>query len=453
MRLDYNPPKSSFINRSGAPKRLPALILIASMAFSLGFFLYRTAVTQTEARMTPETGQALTASSSPAIQAPKPDAAPAQPEIKRDSAKGVVNPGDTVTALLGKYFTPREIHQISQKSKSVFPLSGICAGQPYELCTVDGSFESFLYEIDRNEQLLIRKNADDFEISRVPIPYTIETEVIRGTITSNLFSAVTEAGEAPELAIALADIFAWDVDFILDIREGDSFKALVEKRYREGKPDGYGRIMAAEFVNRGQSYQAILFKDGDRPADYFDPDGKSLRKAFLKAPLSFTRISSGFTMRRFHPITQTWKAHPAIDYAAPVGTPIKTVGDGTITRAGYTRGNGNFIEVRHTNGYTSLYLHMSKFARGMSKGKRLSQGQVIGYVGSTGLATGPHLCFRMRKDGAPVNPNRIKAPAAPAVSKNNMAAFKSLAAPLLARLGDGAIKQAKLDLPPETGHP
>ncbi len=221
----------------------------------------------------------------------------------------------------------------------------------------------------------------------------------------------------------------------------------MEKRYREGKPSGYGRILAAQFVNQGKTFNAILFKDGERSAAYYDADGRSLRKAFLKAPLSFTRISSGYTMRRYHPITKTWKSHPAIDYAAPTGTPIKTVGDGTITRIGYTRGNGNFIEIRHVSGYASIYLHMSKFARGMSKGKRLSQGQVIGYVGSTGLATGPHLCFRMRKNGAPINPARIKAPAAPSVSAQNMAEFKAHAAPLLAQLDDMEIRQAQLATP------
>ncbi|MFN2366993.1 MAG: M23 family metallopeptidase, partial [Desulfurivibrionaceae bacterium] len=319
-------------------------------------------------------------------------------------------------------------------------------GQPYQLCTLDDQFDSFLYEIDQHEQLLIRRQDDQFEISRIPIAYEVEEEVVKGVISSSLFNAVEEIGEKPGLAITLADIFAWDIDFILDIREGDSFQAVVEKRFREGQPAGYGRILAAEFVNRGRSYRAVLFKDGsDNRSAYYDPEGKNLRKAFLKAPLSFTRISSGFTMKRFHPITKTWKAHPAIDYVAPTGTPIKTVGDGTVVRKGYTSGNGNFAEIRHTNGYSTIYLHMSKFAKGMAKGKRVSQGQVIGYVGATGLATGPHLCFRMRKNGDPVNPGRIKVPSAPAVSQENMGEFLALATPLLARLDGGEVRQAGRD--------
>jgi len=243
----------------------------------------------------------------------------------------------------------------------------------------------------------------------------------------------------------LADIFAWDIDFILDIRQGDSFQALVEKRYREGQPAGYGRILAAEFTNQGTTFQAFLFQDGDRRADYYDASGQSLRKAFLKAPLAFSRISSGFTMHRFHPITKTWKAHPAIDYAAPPGTPIKSVGDGVIIKKGYTRGNGNYVKIRHNSTYETLYLHMKGFAKGIANGRRVAQGQTIGYVGSTGLATGPHLCFRMYKNGTPVNPSRVKAAAAQPVSKARRSEFSALAETLMARLSDHSkVKTASL---------
>jgi len=272
-----------------------------------------------------------------------------------------------------------------------------------------------------------------------------------GTISSNLFNAVDEIGEKPELAINLAEIFAWDIDFILDIRKGDSFQAVVEKRFREGNPAGYGRILAAEFSNQGKNFQAVLFKNGKNSPDYYDSEGNNLRKAFLKAPLSFTRISSGFSLKRFHPITRTWKAHPAIDYVAPPGTPIKTVGDGTVVRKGYTKGNGKFVEIRHTNGYSTIYLHMSRFAKRLRKGKRITQGQIIGYVGSTGLATGPHLCFRMRKKGTPINPNKVRVPSAPAVSNQNMEEFLVFSAPLLAQLEGIDTCQAKIDIPPETG--
>ena len=381
-------------------------------------FLLRQAATLTQAH----------SNTKPAIQKP------VVPEIKRETLLGKIAPGDTVTALLGSYFSPQALHQLGKESKEVFPLSRICAGQPYKICLADGSFERFEYDIDSNEQLFISRNDDGFTVERKDIIYEVTTHTVSGVIESSLFEAVTATGESDVLAMNLADIFGWDIDFILDIRQGDSFQVLVEKRFREGKPAGYGRILAAGFVNQGNHFDAILFTDGDRHPDYYSSDGQSLRKAFLKAPLSFSRISSGFTMRRYHPIAKTWRAHPAIDYAAPTGTPIKTVGDGVISKKGYTRGNGNYLKIRHANGYETLYLHMSKFGRGIRQGGRVSQGQVIGYVGSTGLATGPHLCFRMRKNGAPVNPQRVKSPSVAPVSQTNMARFKTEAQTLLTML-------------------
>ncbi|KIH76706.1 peptidase M23 [Geoalkalibacter ferrihydriticus DSM 17813] len=436
--MDYNPPNSSSSKRGGR-KHLPSLLLLLCVAIAAGLFFYRAAITQTEARVAPDTPP----DSSPAVAAQGAQT-PAELEIHRETISGIITPGDTLTALLGDYLTSQEIHRLAQKSRAIFPLTRICAGQPYELCLEEGDFESFLYEINRDEQLLIRKSNEKFEISRIPIPYTLDTEVIHGTINSSLFNAVAAIGESPELAINLADIFAWDIDFIRDIREGDSFKALVEKRFRDGEQAGYGRILAAEFANQDTLHRAVLFKDGERPADYFDPEGNRLRKAFLRAPLEFTRISSGFSMRRFHPVTKTWRAHPAIDYAAPTGTPIMTVGDGTISRIGYTNANGNYIQIRHANGYATMYLHMSRFAKGMKEGKQVKQGEVIGYVGATGLATGPHLCFRMTRNGEPVNPQRIRPPSGPAVPAQNLAEFKAVAAPLLAQLAETEKRQARL---------
>jgi murein DD-endopeptidase MepM/ murein hydrolase activator NlpD len=228
----------------------------------------------------------------------------------------------------------------------------------------------------------------------------------------------------------------------------------VEKRYRDGSPAGYGKILAAQFTNQGETFQAFLYKDGDQRAAYFDENGKGLRKAFLRAPVSFSRISSGFSLRRFHPITKTWKAHPAIDYAAPTGTPIMAIGNGTISKIGFTKYNGNFIKLKHNNGMESLYLHMSRFAKNMKSGKRVSQGQAIGFVGSTGLATGPHLCFRMYKGGRPINPAKLKSVSVEPVSKANMAEFKNSISPLIARLEgepSSATRLAATESDSETG--
>ncbi len=435
LNQDFQPPRSFH----GAPPRHPkrryfsiaAVLLIAVVAIAV--LLAGDPSPELEARTTPVE-----------ITAPVPVVPPAP--VRREIQK-VVQSGETITALLGEYFTPKEIHNLNIQSREVFPFTKICAGQPYRICTSDGEFESCIYEIDDEEQLIISRDPEETRMERLPILYDVQTELVQGTIKTSLFDAVTEIGENPELAIALADIFAWDIDFILDLRVGDTFQALVEKRFREGKSAGYGKVLAAEFINRKKVFRAILYQDGKQKASYYDEEGQNVRKAFLRAPLSFSRISSGFSMKRFHPITKTWKSHPAIDYAAAPGTPIKTVGDGSITRIGYTKGNGNFIEVRHSNGYKTLYLHMKGFARGMKRGKRISQGKVIGYVGSTGLATGPHLCFRMKKNGRPVNPYRVKVPAAKAVAKANMTAFTSLAAPLLARFEESraAEKLAKAE--------
>lgn len=420
MNFDFHPPNSSLTKHHRKKPRLRVWLFLALGALILLPLFLQPTLTDTEAN-----------TAAPEIPQPPPI-----PEIRKEIIQGTIAQGDTATALLGNYFSAAEIHELSRQCREVYPLSRLSAGQPFRLCLSDDAFERFEYDIDRDEQLIISREEEAFSIKRVPIPYTTETVRVRGRIDSSLFEAVTSTGESDVLAMNLADIFAWDIDFILDIREGDSFQALVEKRYREGKPAGYGRILAAEFTNQGTTFQAFLYQDGDRRPDYFDADGQSLRKAFLKAPLSFSRISSGFTMRRYHPITKTWKAHPAIDYAAPRGTPIKSVGDGTIIKKGYTRGNGNYVKIRHNSSYETLYLHMKGFAKGIAKGKRVAQGQTIGYVGSTGLATGPHLCFRMYKNGAPVNPHRVKAPSANPVSKESLADFKVIAGELHAQLTD-----------------
>ncbi len=432
---------SSAVHSLLAIRCLPLLIFLFLMFIYISFFFFSGGVTQTEGSIPPD--QLPTAIDSKIEIA-------FNPEIVKKEITGKVKKGDTITVLLGNYLSNKQILQMAFQSKGIYPFSKLCVGHSYKLFLIDGQFDSFLYDIDRNEQLLIHQNGNEFEISRIPIDYNVTNELVTGTIESNLFDAVAKIGEQAELAINLADIFAWDIDFILDIRKGDSFHVLVEKRFREGQSAGYGRILAAEFINQGKSYKAILFNNGNGNSDYYDPEGRNLRKAFLKAPLSFTRISSGFTMKRFHPITKTWKAHPAIDYAAPTGTPIKTVGEGKVVRRSYSKYNGNFIEVRHPNGYSTLYLHMTKFAKGIKKGIRVNQGQIIGYVGATGLATGPHLCFRMRKDGMPVNPNKVKMPSAPAIASENMAKFNSIAASRLSQLNDGEILQAMLGSSSET---
>jgi len=347
-------------------------------------------------------------------------------QSKRETICQNVQPGDTITAILGHYFSPAEILVIAEQSKAVFPLSSLCAGHPYQIEIENDNFVNFYYDINNKDQLLIQQQDGEFQISRQPIFYDVKVEPIGGIINSSLFATVAELGETSELASTIMDIYAWDIDFIRDIRRGDHFIALVEKRYRDGNLAGYGNLLAAEFSNRKQSYYAFSFHDGKKTLSFFDDNGKSLRKSFLKAPLKYTRISSGYTNRRFHPVLNRWKPHLAIDYAAPVGTPVRAVADGTVTQKSYDKNNGNKIRLRHPNSYETTYIHLSKFARGIKKGSRVRQGDVIAYVGATGLATGPHLDFRVFKNGQAINPLKMKSAPAQPVSQANKGAFAAI---------------------------
>lgn len=416
--MDFDPLHPRQIVPDEPPQRRRKRWLALAAAAGLGLFLLVAA---------PAIYQALNPP-------PPPPPAPA-PEIRQRIVTGSVASGETLSLLFGRFVPAQDVHGLVEKIRPYFKPKDLCAGQPFEVCLTEDRFDRFSYDINRDEQLIITRQGTSYEVRRSPIPYEIKVERVRGVITSSLFETVDSIGEEDSLALLLADIFAYDVDFILDIREGDSFQALVEKRYRNGRPAGYGKLLAAEFTNQGETYQAILFRDGSRPEAYYAPDGKSRRQQFLRAPLEFSRISSGFTMRRFHPIAKTWRAHPAVDYAAPTGTPIRSVGDGTVIAKGNSSGNGNFVKIRHSNGYETMYLHMSRHGR-ISQGGRVAQGQVIGFVGSTGLATGPHLCFRMTRNGAPVNPGKVRSIAAEPISRGNLPAFTAQATSMLAQLAD-----------------
>jgi murein DD-endopeptidase MepM/ murein hydrolase activator NlpD len=348
--------------------------------------------------------------------------------------QATVKKGETISSLLGEWLSPREIDLLDRQTREVFSLRRIRQGRPYVVRTLDDEFQSFEYEIDCEERLIVRAEPDGFLVDREPIVYQIETVLVCGTIRTSLFEAADEIGEIPLLALRLVDIFGWDVDFVLDVRSGDSFKAIVEKRYRNGEFAGYGRIPAAEFINQGTTYQGFLFENREGHPEYYDAKGRSLRRTFLKTPLDYARISSGFSWNRFHPIKKKYCPHPAIDYAAPVGTPVKTVGDGVVLEASRHEASGKFVKIRHNSVYQTYYLHLSRFAKGIRKGRRVHQGQIIGYVGNTGMSTGPHLDFRMKKNGKYVNPKRVIAPASPPVPRERIEAFRFTVDPLLAQL-------------------
>ena len=257
-----------------------------------------------------------------------------------------------------------------------------------------------------------RKVVLDFTDSISAYSYKPRVDTIRATIASRvnktLYHSILDAGVSYELGLDLAQVFAWQVDFF-KIDTGDYFKVIFDKLMIDDEMVGFGSIYAAEFRHKKDTFQAFTYLFNNK-RQYYDEEGNSLKRAFLKAPLKYSRISSRYTKRRFHPVLKRYKSHLGTDYAAPRGTPIMSVGDGVVIAAAYTRGNGRYVKVKHNATYTTQYLHMSKFAKGIRKGKRVSQGDVIGYVGSTGLATGPHLCFRFWQNGKQVDPYRVIVP-------------------------------------------
>jgi murein DD-endopeptidase MepM/ murein hydrolase activator NlpD len=304
-----------------------------------------------------------------------------------------------------------------------------------------GDLRSVRYRIDTDRELVIVRKpapspegsqppqtldasgAGDFHSEITTIPSETETAGVSGEIQGSLFESVIDAGEKPELAMRLAEIFGWDLDFYTDPRPGDTFRIVVEKKkFANGETAAYGRILIAEYNNAGRPYRAVLFHDvSGRPA-YFTPEGKSMKKAFLHSPLKFAAvISSHFSSHRFHPILKEYRPHLGIDYAAPTGTPVQTIGDGKVIFAGPKGGAGNLIEVQHTNGYTTFYMHLSRVL--VHNGQHVQQGERIGLVGMTGLATGPHLDFRIQQHGQFLNFEHLGLPTADPVSKRDFGEF------------------------------
>ena len=338
---------------------------------------------------------------------------------------GTVAKGDTAAVLLNNWLPSREVYSLLEATRNIYSLSKIREGQPYTLVfdPQKGMMESFEYEIDSDQKLIILSDGDSYSAKLEDIEYQTRLVKVDGSITTNLFQAMTDAGETPGLVMIIASIYAWEINFIKDIREGDSFSILVEKRYRDGEFRKYGRVLGASFTNQKKTYEAFRFTDGQGHYRFFTAKGESLEKTLLKAPLAFTRVTSGYSMNRLHPIFNTRRPHQGIDYGAPSGTPIMAVGSGTVTKVGWVGGYGKQVVVRHSGKLESMYSHMSRYAKGIKVGSKVRQGQVIGYVGATGNATGPHLDFRLKQNGAFINPGKAINPRVDDLPKKSMAAF------------------------------
>lgn len=344
-------------------------------------------------------------------------------EVKKEKVKRHQN--------LSEILNPRNvdfktIDQLAKKSKKIFDVRKIKTGNSYTLlCERDSNFSAkyMIYEKNPIEYVVfdLRDSVNIYE-SKKPVDTVRKT--LTGVIYNSLYMTILENEGNIQLVNELAEMYAWQIDFFR-IQKNDKFKVIYEELYVDGRSVGLHNILAAQFEHFGEDFSAYyFFQDADH--DYFDDNGESLRKAFLKAPLKYSRISSKYTLRRFHPVQKRYKSHLGTDYAAPRGTPIYAVGDGVITDARYRRYNGNYVKIRHNSTYTTQYLHMHKIKSGIKPGKTVKQGDVIGYVGSTGLANGPHCCFRFWKNGVQVNPFKQKIPPSKPVAEVNMEAFRKV---------------------------
>lgn len=325
--------------------------------------------------------------------------------------------------LLNEGVAYRDIVRLADETREVFDVRDIRAGRSYRVYRNPW--------LERARYLVYRPDAVRYVVFDVRYPsqsrigkrpVSVAWKTAGGTITSSLYEALQTSGARAQLAMRLSEVFAWQIDFFR-IQRGDQFRVVYEERTVDGQSIGPGDIVAAYFIHRGQTYYAYRFDDGEG-SEYFDEDGQSLRRELLKAPLRFSRISSRFTNRRYHPVLKRYRPHHGTDYAAPTGTPVRSVGDGVVQFAAYKGYNGNYVKVRHNATYTTGYLHLSRIADGVRPGTRVKQGETIGYVGNTGLSTGPHLDYRFWKNGQAIDPYSVELPPARPVAPQHMTAFR-----------------------------
>ncbi len=339
--------------------------------------------------------------------------------------------GDTLASLLSRLGAEDpEAAQFLRKTREARMLYQLTPGKTVRaLATAEGKLLALRYQAS-GKVLSVQRQGDTFSLAEQPVELERRVLMKSGEIRSSLFAATDASGLSDAVATQIADIFSTDIDFHRDLRRGDRFTVVYEMFYDQGEPVRSGRLLAAEFVNQGKAYQAVYFLYAEREGGYYTPEGKNIRKAFLRSPLEFSRISSGFS-NRFHPILQQWRAHKGIDYAAPSGTRVKATGDGVVEFAGRHQGGyGNLVVLRHQSKYTTWYGHLSGFSKGLRKGARVAQGDAIGYVGATGLATGPHLHYEFRINDVHQNPLRVVLPSAPPISPEQKPVFEAAAAPL-----------------------
>ncbi len=346
-----------------------------------------------------------------------------------------VKRGDTLASIFSRFKIRRDLYPLMESAKEYKVLKLIRPGQCIRLRINAASLEEFVYESSKLEQLHAVKTAHGFEATLTVQPLETRHVLASGTINQSLFLAGRRAGLSDRQIMQLAGIFAWDIDFALDIRHGDSFTVIYEQHYVNGEKLQDGDIVAAEFINRGRKFRAIQHTTANGGNAFFTPEGRSVRGQFLRTPVDIARISSRFNLKRKHPILNKIRKHKGVDYAAPTGTPIKATGNGKVIFRGRKGGYGKTVILKHGSAYTTLYAHMSRYARKLSPGQRVKQGQVIGYIGQSGRATGPHLHYEFRVNGVHRDPLRIKVPKAKALPKTELAKFERVATQAQAKMG------------------
>jgi murein DD-endopeptidase MepM/ murein hydrolase activator NlpD len=344
--------------------------------------------------------------------------------------------GDTVATILVRLGVddPDAMKYLLQ-ARDVRSLYRLIPGRSVRAVTTNnGHLEQLAYLNTDGKRLLVERTGEGFLVTETVPELEARITQSSGEITSSLFGATDAAGLHENIAIQLADIFSSDIDFNRDLRTGDRFAVVYEANYAHGEFVGVGRVVTAEFTNQGNTYRAVYFQDQNGRGGYYAPDGQNVRKAFLRSPLVFSRVTSRYTDSRFHPVLRKWVAHRGIDYGARAGTPVRATADGTVKHAGRKGGYGMLVSIRHANGYGTRYAHLSDVAKDIRRGSRVAQGQVIGYVGQTGLANGPHLHYEFLVDGVQRDPAKLSLPAGPPITPDLRVGFEAKAASLLNRL-------------------
>jgi murein DD-endopeptidase MepM/ murein hydrolase activator NlpD len=377
----------------------------------------------------------------PAVEPDAPGAPPVdvQPARAASIVEVVVGRNDTLDAIFHRLSLNKSDLSLIRALPGVRQsLDLLRPGDAIKLSHLDGNIQELIRKVSETQTLDVVRQSSGFEAKMIDDPVEIRVRTAAATIDSSLFQAAASAAMSDGIALKLANVFAWDIDFVLDIREGDRFTAVYEQLYQDGKYLRDGEVLAAEFVNSGKVYRAVRFVSDSGNAGYYTPTGLAMRKAFLRAPVDFTRVSSAFNPHRQHPILNTIRGHMGTDYAAPTGTPVHAAGDGRVSFAGRRGGYGNAVVLTHGSNVSTLYGHMSRFARNIQIGTRVQQGDVIGYVGMTGLATGPHLHYEYLTNGVNRNPQTVQLPGAEPLRAEALQRFRDEAAPLITGLSKTA---------------